>query len=201
MLSGAVLPAEIDCTPQRTRLMRAGSSHLGSVLLLPFFATIGAAAGSFDALSDVGWMSCLIAIQLVTHVVVIICGGRLLRLPMDAVLTASNANVGGPATAAATAAVRKWPHLVQPAVLTGSLGCVLECNLCRGTPQGIACEYNLTITFADSRFTLMHAGTQLALLWVAALGGRSAHDLGTLLPAWTRGLPCHCAVRPQQGCL
>ena len=38
------------------------------------------------------------------------------------VLTASNANVGGPATAAAMAASRGWPHMVRPAMLTGSLG-------------------------------------------------------------------------------
>ena len=107
-------------------IVDAGSSRMGSALLLPFFATIGAAAGSLDALSDVGWLFCLIAIQLVTHLAIIICGGRLLKLPMDAILTASNANVGGPATAAATAAVRNWPHLVQPAVLTGTLGCVLH---------------------------------------------------------------------------
>ena len=115
--------------------MNAGSSRIGSALLLPFFATIGAAAGGLDALSDVGWLFCLIAIQLVTHVIVIISGGRLLKLPMDAILTASNANVGGPATAAATAAVRNWPHLVQPAVLTGTLGCVhAECDGdCRAT--------------------------------------------------------------------
>jgi uncharacterized membrane protein len=103
---------------------------MGTALLLPFFATIGAAAGSLDALSDVGWLFCLIAVQLITHLVVIICGGRLLQLPMDAVLTASNANVGGPATAAATAAVRNWPHLVQPGVLTGTLGCVLVASAC-----------------------------------------------------------------------
>ena len=38
------------------------------------------------------------------------------------VLTASNANIGGPATAAAMAASRGWPSMVRPAMLTGSLG-------------------------------------------------------------------------------
>lgn len=51
-----------------------------------------------------------------------LAGGRLLRLPMQAVLIASNANVGGPATAAAMASAKGWQHMVQPAVLTGSLG-------------------------------------------------------------------------------
>lgn len=101
----------------------AGSSRLGGVLMLPFFATIGAAAGSLHVLPGVGWMFAFIAVQLVTHVVVSIAGGRLFRLPMEAVLTASNANVGGPATAAATASARGWDHMFQPAVLTGSLGC------------------------------------------------------------------------------
>lgn len=99
-----------------------GSSTQGAALLLPFFATIGAAAGSLDAVSNIGWLFCLIAVQLITHVAIIVGGSRMLRLPMDAVLTASNASVGGPGTAAATAAARKWPHMMQPAVLIGSLG-------------------------------------------------------------------------------
>lgn len=56
------------------------------------------------------------------HLAVSLAGGRLLRLPMQAVLIASNANVGGPATAAAMATSKGWQHMVQPAMLTGSLG-------------------------------------------------------------------------------
>lgn len=51
-----------------------------------------------------------------------LAGGRLLRLPMQAVLIASNANVGGPATACAMASSKGWLHMMQPAMLTGSLG-------------------------------------------------------------------------------
>lgn len=47
-------------------------------------------------------------------------------------LTASNANVGGPATAAAMAAARGWPNMIRPAMLTGSLGYAI------GTAIGIA---------------------------------------------------------------
>ena len=35
---------------------------------------------------------------------------------------ASNANMGGPTTAAAMAVARRWHHLVLPAVLCGTLG-------------------------------------------------------------------------------
>lgn len=120
-------------------LRGAGSSVLGRTLMLPFFATIGAAAGSLDALSQLGPMFCFIVVQLTVHVAVTIAGGRLLRLPMDAVLIASNANIGGPATAAATASSRSWPHMVQPAVLLGSLGYAV------GTAIGCAVGKALTL--------------------------------------------------------
>lgn len=45
-----------------------------------------------------------------------------LSTQLQVVLTASNANIGGPATATAMAASRGWPHMVRPAMLTGSLG-------------------------------------------------------------------------------
>ncbi|EFN58797.1 hypothetical protein CHLNCDRAFT_140584 [Chlorella variabilis] len=56
------------------------------------------------------------------HLGICLAGGRLLRLPMKAVLIASNANVGGPATAAAMATSKGWQDMIQPAMLTGSLG-------------------------------------------------------------------------------
>lgn len=59
------------------------------------------------------------------HLAVCLAGGRLLNLPPAAVLIASNANVGGPATAAAMASSKGWHHLIQPAMLTGSLGYAL----------------------------------------------------------------------------
>ena len=80
--------------------------------MLPFFATIGAAAGSLDALPAIGWTFALITIQLTVsearrstgcsqqhasgqglrclrslqvHVAVSVIGGRMLRLPMEAI--------------------------------------------------------------------------------------------------------------------
>lgn len=63
------------------------------------------------------------------HMAICIAGGRLLRLPMQAILIASNANVGGPATAAAMASAKGWPHMVQPAMLTGALGYAVATGL------------------------------------------------------------------------
>jgi uncharacterized membrane protein len=57
---------------------------------------------------------------------------KALDVPLWATLTASNACVGGPATAAAAAAARGWPAAVQPAVLAGTVGYVV------GTPLAVA---------------------------------------------------------------
>ena len=38
---------------------------------------------------------------------------------------ASNANIGGPTTAAAMAIAKGWNHMVVPAMLVGSLGYIL----------------------------------------------------------------------------
>lgn len=88
-----------------------------------FFACIGAAAGGVGALcGSAGWLLAFILLQLAVHLGVCIGGGRIFGLPLPSVLIASNANVGGPATAAAMAAARRWEGLVQPALLTGALG-------------------------------------------------------------------------------
>ena len=51
--------------------------------------------------------------------------------PRAMLLTASNANVGGPATACALAVGCGWPGLVTPALLVGNLGYAIA------TPLGI----------------------------------------------------------------
>ncbi len=73
--------------------------------MLPFFATIGAAAGSLSALPALGWTFAFIGVQLSVHVAVSIAGGVLLRLPIEAVLTC-----GITATAPHTAMLAYKPH-------------------------------------------------------------------------------------------
>ncbi|CAN0403644.1 unnamed protein product, partial [Hapterophycus canaliculatus] len=60
--------------------------------------------------------------QIAVHFGVLVGVGRLFRLPFRELALASNANVGGPTTAAAMAAAKGWKNLVLPALLTGVLG-------------------------------------------------------------------------------
>ncbi|KAL4457787.1 hypothetical protein ABPG75_012652 [Micractinium tetrahymenae] len=99
-----------------------GAECLGGAAMMLFFATIGASAGSLQVLGGCGWLLVFIMLQLSIHLAICLAGGRLLHLPMQAILIASNANVGGPATAAAMASAKGWAHMVQPAMLTGALG-------------------------------------------------------------------------------
>lgn len=62
----------------------AGAEALGGALMLLFFATIGAGAGSLSALWSNGWLTAFIAIQLGVHLAVIVLGGYVIAdLPMQ----------------------------------------------------------------------------------------------------------------------
>lgn len=109
----------------------AGAGAVGGALMLTFFATLGACADPVAAMTTGAPTFAFIAAQLATHFcVVAVVARRLMRLPAWAALTASNACVGGPATAAAMASARGWGKAVQPAIVAGTLGYVV------GTPAG-----------------------------------------------------------------
>jgi uncharacterized membrane protein len=100
----------------------AGAHEVGVLLMQIFFAVIGASA-SVGLVIRHGLVLFVFAIAILTvHLVVILVAGRLLRLDLAEIVIASNANMGGPTSAAAMAVARRWETLVIPAVLCGSLG-------------------------------------------------------------------------------
>ena len=109
----------------------AGSDAVGGALMLVFFAALGASADPAVAVRAGGPALAFIAIQLATHLAFVsVVGKGAMKLPAWAVLTASNACVGGPATAAAMASARGWAAAVQPAIVVGTVGYAV------GTPIG-----------------------------------------------------------------
>lgn len=100
----------------------AGSQNLGAALMLFYFSTVGASAGLRDAFFG-GWpLLAFILVLVSVHLGIILLLGRWSNFPMRVVLIASNANIGGPGTAAAMANCRGWKTLVRPALLVGTLG-------------------------------------------------------------------------------
>jgi uncharacterized membrane protein len=87
-----------------------------------FFAVIGASANIGVVLKTSPILFVFAAVILTIHLLMLLIVGRLFKLDIIEIVVASNANLGGPTTAAAMAVARKWDHLVIPAILVGTLG-------------------------------------------------------------------------------
>ena len=107
--------------PQRMGEL-AGAHELGVLLMQVFFATIGASASVVLVITH-GVMLFVFAIAiLAVHLAFILIAGKILGLDLAEIVIASNANMGGAASAAAMAVARRWEALVIPAILCGTLG-------------------------------------------------------------------------------
>ena len=99
-----------------------GTFQLGMGFLFVFFAALGA-NGDLRALIETGPVVLFFAFTVIlVHFLVIFPAGYLLKLPLSAVTTASNACVCGSATAGPMAADAGWTHLVGPGIVIGMLG-------------------------------------------------------------------------------
>lgn len=108
------------CGPWLDRL--TGAETIGTAFMQIFFAVIGATA-NVDVVLTVGpWLFAYAVVIVSVHLVIVLTLGKLANLSLPDILVASNANMGGPTTAAAMAAARKWDAFVVPAIVCGTLG-------------------------------------------------------------------------------
>lgn len=122
----------VSALPRSSQAL-AGSSRLASIALSIFFAALGATTRISSILASSPKVLLFATIVLTVHAVVLrIIGRAVLRIPVSELLLSSNANVGGPSTAAAFAASMGWSRLVPAAVLLGTVGYVV------GTPLALS---------------------------------------------------------------
>ncbi|UCH64877.1 MAG: DUF819 family protein [Ignavibacterium sp.] len=99
-----------------------GADKIGILLMQVFFAAIGASANIIVVLKFGPILFVFAALILFIHLSFLLVAGKLFKLDLAEIVIASNANMGGPTTAAAMAVARKWRALVIPAILCGTLG-------------------------------------------------------------------------------
>jgi uncharacterized membrane protein len=121
------------CAGVRPARAFAGADAAARALLLLFFAALGAGTDARAALALGAPAAAFIALQLSTHLAVTLSLGAALHLPRRTLLIASNAAVGGPATAAAMAAARGWREQSGNAVLLGTVGYLIGTGVGTGT--------------------------------------------------------------------
>ena len=103
----------------------SGAQEVGTFLIHIFFAVIGAPASIALIIRDAPILLLFAAIIVLMNLVFSLVFGKIFRYSIEEITVASNANIGGPTTAAAFAIAKGWHSLIFPAILVGTLGYVL----------------------------------------------------------------------------
>jgi uncharacterized membrane protein len=108
-----------------------GPEEFGAYLLLVFLFTLGLPADLLNVLTNAPLFFVFCGIIALVNLGLTLALGKLLRLNLEELLLAVNANLGGAPSGAAMAISAGWPRLVLPGLLVGIWGYVI------GTPIGI----------------------------------------------------------------
>lgn len=102
-----------------------GAQELGTFLIYIFFTVIGVPASIPLILKKSPILLVFCGIIVLTNMVFTFLMGRVFKFDLEDMIIASNANIGGPTTAAAMAIAKGWDVLIVPALLVGTLGYVI----------------------------------------------------------------------------
>ena len=102
-----------------------GTDEIGTFFIYLFFVVIGVPASIGLIITKAPVLLVFCAIMVIVNMAVSLIFGKLFHFNLEEILVASNANIGGPTTAAAMAISKGWNDLVLPAVLVGVWGYVI----------------------------------------------------------------------------
>ena len=102
-----------------------GAQEIGTFLIYIFFAVIGAPASIPMIVKESPLLLVFALIIVAINMVVSLIFGKIFNFSIEEIIIASNANIGGPTTAAAMAVSKGWGALIVPGLLVGTLGYVL----------------------------------------------------------------------------
>ncbi|RIO10598.1 DUF819 domain-containing protein [Mammaliicoccus sciuri] len=101
------------------------SDELGTFLIYIFFVVIGVPASIPIIIKTAPLLFIFVAVILIFNLSITLFFGKLFKFNIEEMLLASNANAGGPTTAAALAISKDWQGLVGPILIIGTLGYVI----------------------------------------------------------------------------
>lgn len=102
-----------------------GANEIGTFLIYIFFAVIGAPASIMSIVTKAPLLLLYALVIVACNMLVTFIFGKIFHFSLEEIILASNANIGGPTTAAAMAISKNWNKLVGPVLLIGTLGYIL----------------------------------------------------------------------------
>lgn len=112
-----------------------GSNEFGTFLIYLFFFVLGIPASIPLIIQTAPLLLLFVFIIAMLNLVISLVAGKFIGADLEEILLASNANVGGPTTAAALAIAKGWHKLIGPILVVGTLGYIIGNYL--GTAIGI----------------------------------------------------------------
>ena len=103
----------------------SGSQEIGTYLIYLFLFVIGVPASIYKIITETPLLLAFTGIMVLVNMLFCFVGGKLLKFDLEDIILASNANIGGPTTAAGMAISQGWSALVGPVMLVGTFGYVI----------------------------------------------------------------------------
>lgn len=102
-----------------------GSQEIGTFCIYIFFVVIGIPASIMGIITNAPILLVFAAIMVVINMLVTFIAAKVFNFSLEEAILASNANIGGPTTAAALAISKGWTTMIAPVMLVGTLGYVV----------------------------------------------------------------------------
>ncbi|MBR3333784.1 MAG: DUF819 family protein [Clostridia bacterium] len=112
------------CFSKQASQMR-GAQEIGTWLIYLFFFVIGAPASVGVLIRNAPILLLFCMIIVLVNMLFCFLGGKLFKFDLEEIVLASNANIGGPTTAAGMAISQGWVKLIGPCMLVGTFGYVI----------------------------------------------------------------------------
>ena len=102
-----------------------GTQEIGTYLIYLFLFVIGVPANIYTVVTEAPLLLVLCFIMVVVNMLFCFGAAKIFKADLEDAILASNANIGGPTTAAGMGISQGWTKLVGPALLVGVLGYVI----------------------------------------------------------------------------